>query len=78
MNPIPVEGPDFVPAVVDRPARASPVNRARDPAAVLTYIRLLNLKVPFGHLDLLFEQHPLDVSVTVLRKEGDFEVRVIK
>ena len=37
-----------------------------------------NLELPFGQVDLLFEQHPLDVSVTVLRKHGDFEVRVIK
>ncbi|HEX6465572.1 MAG TPA: amylo-alpha-1,6-glucosidase [Vicinamibacterales bacterium] len=44
----------------------------------LTYLRLLNLELPFGHVDLLFEQHPLDVSVTVLRKEGDFEVTVVK
>jgi hypothetical protein len=44
----------------------------------LTYLRLLNLELPFGQVDLLFEQHPLDVSVTVLRKQGDFEVRVVK
>jgi glycogen debranching enzyme len=44
----------------------------------LSYLRLLNLELPFGSADLLFEQHPLDVSVTVLRKQGDFEVRVIK
>ena len=44
----------------------------------LTYVRLLNLELPFGQADLLFEQHPLDVDVTVLRQEGTFEVRVIK
>ncbi len=44
----------------------------------LTYLRLMNLALPFGSIDLLFEQHLLDVSVTVLRKHGDFEVRVIK
>jgi glycogen debranching enzyme len=44
----------------------------------LTYLRLMNLSLPFGSIDLLFEQHLLDVSVTVLRKQGDFEVRVIK
>jgi hypothetical protein len=27
---------------------------------------------------LLFEQHPLDVGVTVLRKTGDFELHVIR
>jgi glycogen debranching enzyme len=44
----------------------------------LTYIRFLNLELPFGEVDLLFEQHPLDVNVTVLRQEGNFEVRIIK
>ena len=44
----------------------------------ITYLRLLDLELPFGRVDLQFEQHPLDVSVTVLRKEGDFEVRVTK
>jgi hypothetical protein len=34
--------------------------------------------LPFGAIDLLFEQHPLDVSVTVLRKDGDFDVQVLK
>jgi glycogen debranching enzyme len=44
----------------------------------LTFLKLLDLELPFGRIDLLFEQHPLDVSVTVLRKSGDFEVRVVK
>lgn len=44
----------------------------------LTYLRLLDLELPFGKVDLHFEQHPLDVSVTVLRKEGDFQVHVTK
>jgi hypothetical protein len=39
---------------------------------------VLNLELPFGQVDLLFERHPLDVSVTVLRRHGDFEVRVVK
>jgi len=41
-------------------------------------LRLSALTLPFGSIDLLFEQHPLDVSVTVLRKDGDFDVRVLK
>jgi glycogen debranching enzyme len=44
----------------------------------LSHLRLLNLQLPFGQVDLLFERHPLDISVTVLRREGDFEVRVVK
>jgi glycogen debranching enzyme len=44
----------------------------------LTYVRLLNLELPFGAVDLQFEQRPLDVAVTVLRRQGQFDVRVIK
>jgi glycogen debranching enzyme len=44
----------------------------------LTYVRLLNLQLPFGGVDLLFEQRPIDVAVTVLRQHGEFDVRVIK
>jgi glycogen debranching enzyme len=44
----------------------------------LSHLRLRNLELPFGEVDLQFEQHPLDVDVTVLRKEGEFEVQVMK
>jgi len=62
---------------VDAERRRVTIDRAVLPP-FLTYLRLLGLALPFGRIDLLFEQHSLDVSVTVLRKEGDFEVRVIK
>ncbi len=42
----------------------------------LSYLRLLDLALPFGRADLLFEQKPLGVCVTVLRRDGDFEVRI--
>ncbi|HEY2907758.1 MAG TPA: amylo-alpha-1,6-glucosidase [Vicinamibacterales bacterium] len=42
----------------------------------LTYVRLLDLALPFGRLDLLFEQQPLSVGVTVLHRDGDVDVRV--
>jgi glycogen debranching enzyme len=57
--------------------RALCINRALLPP-FLTYLRLLDLQLPFGRVDLLFEQHALDVSVTVLRKHGDFDVRAVK
>ena len=44
----------------------------------LQHLKLTNLELPFGAIDLLFERHALDVSVTVLRRSGDFEVRVVK
>jgi glycogen debranching enzyme len=62
---------------IDEPHRCLCVNHALMPS-FLNYVRLRDLVLPFGHVDLLFEQHPLDVSVTVLRKQGDFEVQVIK
>jgi glycogen debranching enzyme len=62
---------------VDAADRRLVIDRASLPP-FLTYLRFMNLALPFGSIDLLFEQHLLDVSVTVLRKHGDFEVRVIK
>jgi glycogen debranching enzyme len=62
---------------VEAPERRLTIDRAILPP-FLTYLRLLNLELPFGSVDLLFERLPLDISVTVLRRSGDFEVRVIK
>ncbi len=56
--------------------RALSITRPMLPPS-LTYIRLLNLELPFGTVDLLFEQRPLDVAVKVLRKHGHFDVRTI-
>jgi glycogen debranching enzyme len=61
---------------VDPEARRLSIDRPILPP-FLTYLRLLNLELPFGHVDLLFEQHPRDVGVTVLRQRGAFEVRVV-
>jgi glycogen debranching enzyme len=44
----------------------------------LTSLRFEGIELPFGRIDLHFEQHPSDVSVTVLRKDGAFDVLVIK
>jgi glycogen debranching enzyme len=62
---------------LDAPEHRLSINRATLPP-FLTYLRILDLELPFGRIDLLFERQPLDVSVTVLRKEGEFEVRVTK
>ncbi|HWW83360.1 MAG TPA: amylo-alpha-1,6-glucosidase [Vicinamibacterales bacterium] len=64
----------------------------------LTHLRLLNLELPFGRVDLLFErsgggaadprtlggwpqgvmnEYEQDVRVSVLRQEGDFDVRTV-
>ena len=62
---------------VDAAERRLTIDRAILPP-FLTYVRLRNLELPFGRVDLLFEQHPLDVDVTVLRKDGEFDVQVMK
>jgi glycogen debranching enzyme len=62
---------------VDAAARMLSIDRPILPP-FLTYVRFLNIELPFGDVDLLFERHQLDVAVTVLRQRGDFEVRVIK
>jgi glycogen debranching enzyme len=62
---------------IDANERRLYVDRAILPPFV-TYLRVSNLELPFGRADLLFEQRPLDVGATVLRKHGDFEVRVVK
>jgi glycogen debranching enzyme len=62
---------------IDAGARRLSVGPATLPP-FLTSLRLLDLDLPFGAVDLLFERQPLDVSVAVLRKRGDFDVRVVK
>ncbi len=62
---------------VDVRGRRFSIERAILPP-FLTYARIRNIALPFGEIDLLFEQQPLDVSVTVLRKRGDFEVQILK
>jgi glycogen debranching enzyme len=53
------------------------IDRPRLPP-FLTHLRLLNLELPFGQVDLLFEQDAFDVHVNVLRKLGDFDLKVLK
>ena len=62
---------------VDVPARRLSVERAILPPFLYS-LRLESIDLSIGTVDLLFERHPLDVSVTVLRRRGDFEVRVVK
>ena len=62
---------------VDAPKRELSIERPILPP-FLTSLRFLNLELPFGEIDLRFEQHPFDVAVTVLRQRGDFDVRVVK
>ena len=47
------------------------------PATVPT-LRVTGLPVDGGSVDLLLENHPHDVGVTVLRRDGDVRVTVVK
>ena len=62
---------------IDADARRLSVERPMLPP-FLTFIRMLDVELPFGGVVLLFEQHPLDVAVTILRKTGDFDVQIVK
>jgi glycogen debranching enzyme len=44
----------------------------------IEWLRLTNLRVGDGRVDLLLEQHPHDVGITVLRRDGDIEVLSVK
>src|SRR5262249_26414195 len=41
-------------------------------------LRIVGLRVASGSADLLLENHPHDVGVTVLKREGDVRVVVVK
>jgi len=62
---------------IDAEGKRLCVNRATLPS-FLNYVRVRNLDLPFGNVDLLFERHPRDTGVTVLGKTGDFAIAVLK
>jgi glycogen debranching enzyme len=63
----------FLRLSLDIQGRRLSIGRALLPP-FLKYLRLLNLRVPFGSVDLQFTRHHVDVSVSVLGKSGDFDV----
>jgi glycogen debranching enzyme len=62
---------------VDVPARRLCVDGAILPP-FLRWLRLLNLEVSGGAVDLLFEQSPLGASVSVLRQDGDVDLHLLE
>ena len=52
--------------------------RATGAAEWLPALRIIGLPVGGGSVDLLLENHPHDVGVTVLRRDGDARVTVVK
>ena len=62
---------------IDARSQRVAFTRARLPRSV-DWIQLSNLSVGDGRVDLRLERHPHDVSVTVLRREGQVEIMTIK
>jgi len=46
--------------------------------AAIPELRIMNLRAGSGSVDLLLENHPHDVGLTVLRREGDVRVTAVK
>ena len=44
----------------------------------IEWIRITNLRVAEGSIDLLLERHPHDVGITFLRRDGDIEIIAVK
>jgi glycogen debranching enzyme len=44
----------------------------------LREVRVTNLPIRDGSIDLLFERHAHDVGVTILRKDADIELMILK
>ena len=62
---------------IDAAARVVRFTRSRLPA-FLNEVRLSDLRVGTASLDLALERHPNDVSINVIRREGDVEIVAIK
>jgi glycogen debranching enzyme len=64
---------------IDIDARRNEISFSRPllPASV-SELRVAGLSIGENQVDLLFENHPHDVGVTVLRRQGDLRVVVVK
>ena len=62
---------------IDADAKRITLTRAQLPEAI-EWLRVTNLTIGDGSLDLLLSRHPFDVGVTVLRRDGDVEIVGVK
>lgn len=53
------------------------LTRARMPECISS-VRITNLQVGNGAVDLLLEHHPLNVAISVLKTTGDVEIVTVK
>jgi glycogen debranching enzyme len=62
---------------IDAPRRQLRIQRPRLPESI-PVLTIRNLTIGDVQLDLLFERHPHDVGLSLLRRTGEVEVVVIK
>ena len=62
---------------IDATTRKLSLHRAVMPET-LDWVRITNLSVGGASVDLLLTRHPFDVSITVLRREGELQIVAIK
>jgi glycogen debranching enzyme len=62
---------------IDAPARRLSLHRAVLPEA-LDWVRITGLAIGDASVDLLLNRHPFDVSITVVRREGELEIVSVK
>ena len=62
---------------IDATTRTLSLHRAVMPDT-LDWVRITNLSVGDASVDLLLTRHPFDVSITVLRREGELQIVAIK
>ena len=58
---------------IDAEARQITLEKARLPSGV-EWLRIVNLVVGDGSVDIQLTKHPADIGVTVLRRTGDIEI----
>ena len=62
---------------IDASERRVSFSRAVLPESI-DWLRILNLSVAGASVDLLLTRHTYDVSVTVLRRDGDVDIVAMK
>ena len=62
---------------IDATSRTLSIHRAVLPDT-LDWVRITNLAIADARVDLLLTRHPFDVSITVLRREGEVQITSVK
>jgi hypothetical protein len=62
---------------IDATSRTLSIHRGVLPDT-LEWVRITNLVIADASVDLLLTRHPFDVSITVLRREGEVQITSVK